>query len=114
MSAPDSAPAAPAPRASGGQDPGGPVAARGEEVGAEDEALAAEALAAAGDWTSGPPPGRAAAFWPSFKRMLGLLAPYKGSLAVAGLASVASVVMAVLSPKVLGAATNLVFEGAIR
>ena len=113
MSAPDSAPAAPAPRASGGQDPGGPVAARGEEVSAEDEALATEALAAAGDWTSGPPPGRAAAFWPSFKHMLGLLAPYKGSLAVAGLASVASVVMAVLSPKVLGAATNLVFEGAI-
>ena len=62
---------------------------------------------------NGPPPGKATAFWPSFTRMLGLLAPFKISLAVAGVSTLASVVLAVIAPKVLGQATNLVFEGAI-
>ncbi|MDO4243650.1 MAG: ABC transporter ATP-binding protein [Actinomyces sp.] len=80
---------------------------------AEDDALATEALASSNDWMNGPPPGKANAFWPSFTRMLGLLAPFKISLAVAGVSTVASVVLAVIAPKVLGRATNLVFEGAI-
>ncbi|EEH64855.1 ABC transporter transmembrane region, partial [Actinomyces urogenitalis DSM 15434] len=85
------------------------------EVTEEDQALAAAALAGASsdDWSAGPPPGKATAFWPSFKRMIGLLLPYKGHLAIAAVASVSSVVMAVAAPKVLGRATNLVFEGAI-
>nr|WP_300337131.1 ABC transporter ATP-binding protein [Actinomyces sp.] len=83
------------------------------EVTDEDQALAAAALAGADDWTAGPPPGKATAFWPSFRRMIGLLLSYKGHLAIAAVASVSSVVMAVVAPKVLGRATNLVFEGAI-
>nr|WP_328705032.1 ABC transporter ATP-binding protein [Actinomyces faecalis] len=85
------------------------------EVTDEDQALAAAALAGAAsdDWSAGPPPGKATEFWPSFKRMVGLLLPYKGHLAVAAVASVSSVAMAVAAPKVLGRATNLVFEGAI-
>ncbi|MDY3677653.1 MAG: ABC transporter ATP-binding protein [Actinomyces urogenitalis] len=85
------------------------------EVTEEDQALAAAALAGASsdDWSAGPPPGKATEFWPSFKRMIGLLLPYKGHLAIAAVASVSSVVMAVAAPKVLGRATNLVFEGAI-
>ena len=79
----------------------------------EDLALAASAQAASEDWSAGPPPGRASAFWPSFTRMLALLAPYRLSLAVTALASVASVVLAVAAPKILGRATNIVFEGAI-
>ena len=79
----------------------------------EDLALAASAQAASEDWSAGPPPGRASAFWPSFTRMLALLAPYRFSLAVTALASVASVVLAVAAPRILGRATNIVFEGAI-
>ena len=79
----------------------------------EDLALAASAQASSDDWSAGPPPGRANAFWPSFTRMLALLAPFRIQLAVAGLASVVSVVLAVIAPKVLGRATNIVFEGAI-
>ena len=79
----------------------------------EDLALAASAQASSDDWSAGPPPGRANAFWPSFTRMLALLAPFRIQLAVAGLASVVSVVLTVIAPKVLGLATNIVFEGAI-
>ena len=79
----------------------------------EDLALAASAQASSDDWSAGPPPGKANAFWPSFTRMLALLAPFRIQLAVAGLASVVSVVLAVIAPKVLGRATNIVFEGAI-
>ena len=79
----------------------------------EELALAASARASSGDWSAGPPPGRANAFWPSFTRMIALLAPFKIQLVVAGAASVASVVLAVAAPRVLGRATDIVFEGAI-
>ncbi|MBO3723558.1 ABC transporter ATP-binding protein [Actinomyces bowdenii] len=79
----------------------------------EDLRLAAEAQAASDDWTSGPPPGRATAFWPSFTRMVGLLGAYRGTLAVIAAASVLGVVLSVAAPKVLGSATNLIFEGVI-
>ena len=92
-------------------DPTAPAAVDGADE--EELALAASAHAASNDWSAGPPPGRANAFWPSFTRMIALLAPFKLQLAVAGLASVASVVLAVAAPKVLGRATNIVFEGAI-
>ena len=84
-----------------------------DELSEEDLALAASAQASSDDWSAGPPPGKANAFWPSFTRMLALLAPFRIQLAVAGLASVVSVVLAVIAPKVLGWATNIVFEGAI-
>ena len=91
-------------------DPAAPAAVDPDE---EELAAAASARASSDDWGAGPPPGRANAFWPSFTRMIALLAPFKLQLAVAGLASVASVVLAVAAPKVLGRATNIVFEGAI-
>ena len=93
-------------------DPGaaGPAV---EGLSEEDLALAVSAQAASEDWSAGPPPGRASAFWPSFTRMLALLAPYSLSLAVTALASVVSVVLAVAAPRILGRATNIVFEGAI-
>ena len=79
----------------------------------EDLALAASAQASSDDWSAGPPPGKANAFWPSFTRMLALLAPFRIQLVMAGLASVVSVVLTVIAPQVLGRATNIVFEGAI-
>ena len=84
-----------------------------DELSEEDLALAASAQASSDDWSAGPPPGKANAFWPSFTRMLALLAPFRIQLVMAGLASVVSVVLTVIAPKVLGRATNIVFEGAI-
>ena len=83
------------------------------ELSEEDLKLAAEAQAASGDWHDGPPPGRAEAFWPSFKRMVGLLGAYRVSLVVVALAAVGTVVLAVAAPKVLGQATNVIFEGVV-
>ena len=84
-----------------------------DELSEEDLKLAAEAQAASGDWHDGPPPGKAEAFWPSFKRMVGLLGAYRISLVVVALAAVGTVVLAVAAPKVLGQATNVIFEGVV-
>ncbi|WP_159814421.1 ABC transporter ATP-binding protein [Actinomyces sp. zg328] len=84
-----------------------------DELSEEDLRLAAAAQASSDDWHSGPPPGRAQAFWPSFRRMIGLLSPFKGTLAIITVASVAGIVLSVAAPKVLGNATNVIFEGVI-
>ena len=85
-----------------------------DELSEEDLKLAAEAQAASGDWHDGPPPGKAEAFWPSFKRMVGLLGAYRVSLVVVALAAVGTVVLAVAAPKVLGQATNVIFESVLQ
>ena len=84
-----------------------------DELSEEDLKLAAEAQASSGDRHAGPPPGKAEAFWPSFKRMVGLLGAYRISLVVVALAAVGTVVLAVAAPKVLGQATNVIFEGVV-
>ena len=84
-----------------------------DELSEEDLKLAAEAQAASGDWHDGPPPGKAEAFWPSFKRMVGLLGVHRISLVVVALAAVGTVVLAVAAPKVLGQATTVIFEGVV-
>ena len=84
------------------------------DVLAEDDlTLAQEALAASGGPEAGPPPGRAKAFWPSFTRMIGILTRFKVELVVCVAAAVAGVVAAVAAPKILGRATNVIFEGVI-
>ncbi|MEZ7787954.1 multidrug ABC transporter ATP-binding protein [Actinomyces naeslundii] len=84
-----------------------------DELSEEDLKLAAETQASSGDWHDGPPPGKAEAFWPSFKRMVGLLGTHRISLVVVALAAVGTVVLAVTAPKVLGQATNVIFEGVV-
>ena len=84
-----------------------------DELSEEDLKLAAEAQAASGDRHAGPPPGKAEAFWPSFKRMVGLLGAYRVSLMIVALAAVGTVVLTVAAPKVLGQATNVIFEGVV-
>ena len=84
-----------------------------DELSEEDLKLAAEAQASSGDWHAGPPPGKAEAFWPSFKRMVGLLGAHRVSLVVVALAAVGTVVLAVAAPRVLGQATNVIFEGVV-
>ena len=84
-----------------------------DELSEDDLKLAAETQASSGDWHDGPPPGKADAFWPSFKRMVGLLGVHRISLVVVALAAVGTVVLAVAAPKVLGQATNVIFEGVV-
>jgi ATP-binding cassette, subfamily B, multidrug efflux pump len=50
-------------------------------------------------------------FWPSSRRLLGRLAPERGFMALVCGLSVSSVVLAVLGPRLLGHATNLIFDG---
>ena len=70
---------------------------RADELSEDELAMASEAQASSGDWSAGPPPGKANAFWPSFIRMLSLLMPFKRSLAVAMAAAIGSVVLTVAS-----------------
>ncbi len=57
------------------------------------------------------PPAKAKTFGPSAKRVLKLLAPEKKSIFAVIVCALVSVVLNVSGPKVLGRATNLIFEG---
>ncbi|CAL4860295.1 ABC transporter ATP-binding protein [Microbacterium sp. MM2322] len=72
--------------------------------------LAEQARLNSGSWDS-VAPGKASQFGPSFLRMIGLLAPFKWVFGLVTIAGAIGVVLAVIAPKVLGEATNIVFEG---
>ncbi|WP_163633524.1 ABC transporter ATP-binding protein [Microbacterium sp. B35-04] len=75
--------------------------------------LGEQARISADDWSGAVAPGKAARFGPSFRRLIGLLRPNAvGFIFVSILGSI-GVVFAVLSPKVLGEATNILFEGVV-
>lgn len=74
-----------------------------------DEAAVA---ASAGDWGGGDT-RPAKNFGPSFKRLLGLLSPWKLQILLATLLGTGWVILTVTAPKLLGEATNIIFEGAI-
>lgn len=74
--------------------------------------LAEQARLASGDWDS-VAPGKAANFRQSFFRMIGLLRPHAFAFALVSLAGAVAVFLAVIAPKVLGEATNTIFEGAL-
>jgi len=78
----------------------------------EDQA-AQEAMIAAGANEPGAMGGKPKDFWPSFRRFLGLLAPHKWAFILASVLGAIGVVLAVAGPKVLGEATNVVFEGVL-
>lgn len=58
-------------------------------------------------------PRKAKQFWPSAKRLVGLLAPYKFALAGVLVMNVAAVVLSVYAPRVMGRAMDVIFSGAI-
>ncbi|MFZ8758142.1 ABC transporter ATP-binding protein [Microbacterium sp. HMH0099] len=82
-----------------------------EEERAELE-LAEEARRTSGDWDS-VAPGKASDFGASFGRMIGLLRPYAWTFALVSALGALGVVLAVLAPRVLGNATNIIFEGVV-
>jgi len=82
----------------------------------EDERLeleqAEKARLASDSWDS-VAPGKAADFGASFRRLIGLLRPHAFALAFVSLLGAISVLLTVIAPKVLGEATNIIFEGFI-
>jgi ATP-binding cassette, subfamily B, multidrug efflux pump len=61
----------------------------------------------------GPPPEKSKDFGTSFRRLLGRLRPEAACIAVVLVLAVGSVGFAVVGPKILGDATNIIFEGFI-
>ncbi|MCU1409433.1 MAG: multidrug transporter ATP-binding protein [Rhodoglobus sp.] len=61
----------------------------------------------------GMPAEKSMTFLPSAKRLLGRLRPHRVGVVAVILLSVVSVTFAVLGPKLLGQATNIIFEGII-
>ncbi|QEE61845.1 ABC transporter ATP-binding protein [Salinibacterium sp. dk2585] len=66
-----------------------------------------------GDMFGETPARKAQHFWPSAKRLLGLLRPERAGMAVVVALVVASVVLTVLAPKVLGQAMDVIFNGVL-
>lgn len=64
-------------------------------------------------WGGGQPTKKAKAFWPSAKRLIGLLGPEKWLFSLATLLVIGSVVLSVIAPKVLGKATDVIFNGVL-
>lgn len=63
------------------------------------------------DWSGSQPTKKAKHFWPSAKRLFGLLAPEKGLFSFVVVLVVLSVVLTVIAPKVLGQAVDVIVEG---
>ncbi|MCT9003163.1 ABC transporter ATP-binding protein [Microbacterium memoriense] len=84
------------------------------DVISEDERLeielAEQARQNSGDWDS-VAPGKAANFGKSFGRLVGLLKPHAVAFTLVSILGAIGVVLAVIAPKVLGNATNIIFEG---
>ncbi|WP_399553013.1 ABC transporter ATP-binding protein [uncultured Leifsonia sp.] len=66
-----------------------------------------------GDMFGGTPAKKAEHFWPSFKRLLGLLRPEWVGMTFVTALVVISVALTVIAPKILGQATDVIFNGAI-
>ena len=58
-------------------------------------------------------PRKAKNFWPSAKRLFGLLAPFKVQLFAIAAMNIICVFLAVAAPKVMGKATDVIFSGVI-
>jgi ATP-binding cassette, subfamily B, multidrug efflux pump len=72
--------------------------------------LAEQARITSGDWDS-VKPGKAANFGKSFGRLVGLLKPHAVAFILVSILGAIGVFLAVIAPKILGEATNIIFEG---
>jgi len=80
---------------------------------AELDELAYKPTEADGDMFGGAPAKKAEHFWPSVKRLTGLLRPERRQFSLVVLLVAASVVLTVLAPKILGKAMDTIFNGVI-
>jgi ATP-binding cassette subfamily B protein len=74
--------------------------------------MAEQARQNSGEWDS-VKPGKAANFGKSFARLIGLLKPHAVAFTFVSILGAIGVVLAVIAPRVLGEATNLIFEGVV-
>ncbi len=79
----------------------------------EEAELAEKARLEGGGMFDGPAPGKADHFGPSFRRMIGLLRPSAAWFVLVSIFGAIGVVLTVAAPKILGEATNIVYEGFI-
>ncbi|WP_295014448.1 ABC transporter ATP-binding protein [uncultured Microbacterium sp.] len=77
----------------------------------EEAEQAEKARQQGGGMFDGPAPGKANQFGPSFRRMIGLLKPSAVWFLLVSFFGAIGVVLSVAAPKVLGNATNLIYEG---
>ncbi|MFT4236026.1 MAG: ABC transporter ATP-binding protein [Microbacterium sp.] len=78
----------------------------------DETAVDEEEAPSSGGWDS-MPTGKPKNFGPSFKRFIGLLRPHAWAFVLVSLLGAVGVVLSVIAPKVLGEATNIIFEGAM-
>src|SRR5690606_40438814 len=83
------------------------------EEGTEEEAEFTPGADDMGAFGEGAAPRKPKNFWPSAKRLFGLLAPHKVKFAIVVALVAASVVLTVIAPKILGQAMDVIFDGAI-
>ena len=96
--------------------PGGGPAGSGHRSGPLPGRLPAAGQAAGRGppWMSlGTPGEKAATFWPSARRLLARLKPYRLGLAVVVASSLLSVALSVIGPMLIGRATDIIFAGAV-
>lgn len=66
-----------------------------------------------GDMFGGAPAKKAQHFWPSAKRLFGLLRPERAKMSFVVLLVIISVIFTVIAPKVLGQAMDVIFNGVL-
>ncbi|WP_316255766.1 ABC transporter ATP-binding protein [Arthrobacter sp. A2-55] len=66
-----------------------------------------------GDMFGGTPAKKAQHFWPSVKRLVGLLRPERAQFSLVVALVAFSVVLTVIAPKILGAAMDVIFNGVL-
>lgn len=66
-----------------------------------------------GMFGDGPPAKKAENFWPSAKRLVGLLRPERTKFLVVVALVILSVVLTVIAPKILGSAMDVIFNGVL-
>ena len=66
-----------------------------------------------GPMAAGPVVAKARSFGPSIKRLIGLLFSYRTSMSVVVLSIIGSVILTAFAPRVLGDATNIIFDGVV-
>lgn len=90
------------------------VNATGQSTDEEFDEQAIAAAASSGGMHGGGVDARPAEhFWPSFKRLIGLLKPWAWIFGIATVLGIIWVILTVTAPKVLGEATNIIFEGVV-
>ena len=80
---------------------------------AENTTSTAESTDAGFDPMGGSAPRQAKNFWPSTKRLFSLLAPFKRSLWAVAAMNIVCIFLAVVAPKIMGKAMDVIFAGVI-